>query len=177
MPVEFHLLAVLFIAWLMGSAGLQKLRQRQYTAEAIANYFPVLQGRLQWLAVLIGSAEIALAVLVLLPATSQFASLLVAALLALYLVAMAMQLIQGKTAMDCGCAGPDQSQHISSLLLLRNAILIAVAGLASVPVMQTNVGTVQIAVTCLILGFFILLYLCFEQLMSNRPLLAILRNN
>jgi uncharacterized membrane protein YphA (DoxX/SURF4 family) len=52
-------------------------------------------------------------------------------LLALFTVAIAVNVLRGRTYIDCGCFRPESGQHLSWLLVLRNIVLAAAAGYAA----------------------------------------------
>jgi uncharacterized membrane protein len=78
----------------------------------------------------LGLTELLAAVAVFVPLTHQAAVVVLATLLLLYMLAMAINISRGRAEIDCGCAGPAHQQEISSALLWRNLLLIAVAYVA-----------------------------------------------
>lgn len=80
--------------------------------------------------VLIGlEAAAALALL----ANARAGGALAAALLVLYTLAIAVNLVRDRRNIDCGCAGPGVRRPLSGWLVARNGALIALAALAAVP--------------------------------------------
>ena len=75
---------------------------------------------------LLVAAETLAAVGLLVPATRSAAAVLAAALLLLYAAAIALNLLRGRTSIDCGCGG--SGQGISRLHVLRNLAAGAVRG-------------------------------------------------
>lgn len=114
-------------------------------------------------AALLGAEAICVA-LVLVPATRSAGALAAAALFLAYAAAMAINILRGHTAIECGCGGAPQV--ISPATLARNGVLAAVAlGVAVAPSAALDgVGTVA-AVTGG-LSLFIA-YVAVEQVLSN----------
>ncbi len=123
----FGLLARLALAALFAAAGIGKLRDRRRFDGIVVDY-RLLPPRLALrIAAPLPWVELALAAGLL--AGIRLASLGAAALLGLYGVAMAVNLARGRRLIDCGCGG--QPQRLSGWLVLRNALLGAVALLAA----------------------------------------------
>lgn len=159
--------AALFTGWLFVSAGLHKLApaNRHYYAEIFRGYGLGWTPLLRFAPRLLGLSEVLLA-LALLPAVSRPpASFIAAALLLVYLLAMAYQLVQGKSGMDCGCAGPGDSVEIHPILLLRNGLLVLIALLGLLPAGDLSLFPwfLSIAAAAL-LGF---VYASAQQLIAN----------
>ncbi|MEZ5500245.1 MAG: MauE/DoxX family redox-associated membrane protein [Steroidobacteraceae bacterium] len=94
------------------------------------------------------------------------------ALLALYTLAIAVNLARGRRDIDCGCAGPAMRQTLSHWLLVRNALLIGFALLASQPSSGralTWLDAVTLLVSCCTL---LLLYASSNQLAANHSRLG-----
>lgn len=123
------IVAQLAVAWLFGHAALQKLRAFDGFRATLLSYrllpaqaVPAAAGVL-----LLCEGAIALGA-----AAGQATALLGAAgLLALYGLAMAINLVRDREALDCGCGGPPQP--ISWYLVARNGLLAGVALLALFP--------------------------------------------
>ncbi|AFT68451.1 Methylamine utilization protein MauE [Alloalcanivorax dieselolei B5] len=94
-----------------------------------------------------------------------FALYLAAALLSLYAAAMGVNLLRGRTRVECGCGGIPQPLHHS--LVLRNAILV-IAALTAVAWLQPLSGLDQAAVVFPAALVTLLLFVLLEQINSNR---------
>ena len=125
----FALRAALALVWL-ASAGL-KLRDPVRFRAALAGYELAPAGAAPALAALVSCLELALGVALLIPASGAAAALASAALLALYALAIAVNLARGRRALDCGCGGRAQPIHES--LVARNLALAALALTAALP--------------------------------------------
>jgi hypothetical protein len=102
------------------------------------------------------------------PRVSPVAALAAACLLILYGSAIAINLVRGRRAIDCGCAGPARRRPIGWTLVVRNAVL-AGAALASAwpgasrPLTWFDAVTVVAAVPALVF-----LYAAADGLMAVR---------
>jgi len=85
-------------------------------------------------AALVVAVEAVTAGALLVPGARAAGLLAAAALLALYGVAIAINLARGRRDIDCGCAGPAGRRPISGALVARNAALAALALAGLVPV-------------------------------------------
>lgn len=82
---------------------------------------------------LVIATEIALAATLPWPATGSTAPLAAVALLAVYSLGIAINLLRGRRTLECGCAPSTYRQPLSEWLLLRNAVLIAAALALTLP--------------------------------------------
>lgn len=79
-------------------------------------------------------AEALAAALLVVPALRTAGALLAAALIAFVTAAVVVNLLRGRTDIDCGCGGAGHRQTLSWRLVWRNAALLAGCGLAAAPV-------------------------------------------
>ena len=128
------------LALLFATSALAKLRDARGFADAVAGYRLLPAALAAPAAAGFLAAELALAVALWLP-TARLASALVAgALLALYGLAIALNLARGRRDIDCGCGGPFGRQTLSEGLVLRNAGLAAAALLVALPLAPRALG-------------------------------------
>lgn len=125
------LAAALTLAVILVGAAVSKLAVLDEFAGVIANYrvlpdWPVLQ---VGVARMIPVLEIAGGVGLLVPATRLPAAALVLGLLIVFSVALAINLLRGRTWIDCGCFRHRARQPITWTLVARNGVLIALDGL------------------------------------------------
>ncbi|MDT3679294.1 MAG: MauE/DoxX family redox-associated membrane protein [Burkholderiaceae bacterium] len=78
-------------------------------------------------------AEALAAGLLVVPTTRLPGALLAAALVACVTGAVVVNLLRGRTDIDCGCGGPGHRQTLSWRLPARNAVLLAACALAAAP--------------------------------------------
>lgn len=157
----------------------QKLRDPSLFQANIENYRLLPEGLTWAAAILLPLWELAAGVSLLFGSTRTVAALLTIGLLLLVTAAVALNLLRGRTEIDCGCGslgGHVGDQTLSWGLTIRNAAL-AVAALATlredsaralfwIDYLSVVGGTLGL------LG----LYVTANQLMANQPRLQALRN-
>ena len=107
------------LALLLGGAAVAKLRDLRAFADAVSGYRLLPAALSRPAAAGFVAAELALAAGLLTPLRAG-AALGAAALLALYALAIAVNLARGRREIDCGCGGPRGRQPLSEGLVLRN---------------------------------------------------------
>jgi len=109
--------------------------------------------------------EMALVFMLLVPFTRAFAAVIAALLLSVYALAMAVNMLRGRTDIDCGCG--DQPQLLSYWLLLRNLVLIAGSCLLIVPAGGRALVWADAILLVLMTAVLAMVYLMVEQLVRN----------
>ncbi len=169
------LAAAFFIGGLFLRAGWHKLANPYYYGGILGNYvlLPTVYGRP--LAFLLGALEIGVGLAMLMPITRMYGGKVATAMLLIYLLAMAANLLRGRKAMDCGCSGPLHRQALSVSHLVRNLLLACLAWIgASTPAGRSLIGMDWILVIAAPTAGM-LFYLIVDQLLVNRHLLSGLR--
>ncbi len=105
----------------------------------------------------------------LLPASRDGAGLLMAALLAIFTAAIAINLARGRREIDCGCFGPALRQTLSGWLIARNAILLAAAAAVAIPARSRPLEAVDLITIVLGAGTLMVLYISMNYLLANAP--------
>jgi uncharacterized membrane protein YphA (DoxX/SURF4 family) len=121
-------LAVIF-AW----SGATKLSDVEMFEGAVANYRLIPRRMEKSFAWVVPLCECAGAAGLLFPLTRAFAARALVLLLCLFTGAITINLMRGRTNIDCGCFGPALRQDLSAPLLVRNAVLIVLAALVARP--------------------------------------------
>lgn len=106
-------------------AAIHKFTEPNQFLSALSAYRLVPVPLLNAVARTIPIAEVALGVLILLPATRSVALAAVALLLAAYGAGVGVNLLRGRSYIDCGCGG--DAQQLSRSLVIRNGVLCAIA--------------------------------------------------
>lgn len=155
------------LAALFAAGAVHKLRSPREFFAIVRNY------RLMptWLAPVIGSAivaaEFAIAAGLLLAEWRQEVAVGAAVLLATYGLAIAINILRGRTAIDCGCSFGARGDQLTWWLPLRNAALALAALAVALPAAPRPLGWLD----ALSIGLFVLgaavLYATFEALRSN----------
>lgn len=118
-------------------------------------------------ALAIALLELLTATGLLLPRFQTWAALLAVALLLVYTLAIAVNLLRGRRDLDCGCAGPRSAQGLSSGLLIRNLGLLLAAWYAARPVPAPQLGLVDSLLLAALVSSGILLYATANTLLAN----------
>ncbi len=92
-----------------------------------------------------------------------------ASVLTLYATAMSINLIKGRTDLDCGCDGPSaSSQSISWALVIRNCVLAVLSLAAALPTTARAFSIQDIATVILAGSAVIFIYASIEQAIGNQ---------
>ena len=169
-----------FLLWLFALAAYHKLTHLNHYSQLLLDYLPntdsnhplLLRSAAAGLAVL----ELSVALMLILPASRAVALLMAIALLSVYATVMAIQLILGRRQLNCGCAGPAATTHVSAVLVARNILLVVLAVVALLTGSSIVISSYSVLLIVCLTLFMIVLYLCAEQLISNSQRLAALKN-
>ncbi len=166
----------LMLSYVVVDAGLHKLRNPLHYAAVIDDYRVLAQGSGSYVVWVAGAVEIGAGIAILLPPLNR-AGLAVAGLLLLaYFAVIALNLLRGRRAIDCGCGAPGRAQGLSAGLLVRNAVL-ALAALVSSAAEPLARGIAWfdwlVAIAAALSA--ILVYLSASLLLANNHLLARLK--
>ena len=135
----------------------------------LAEYRLLPENLIPLVAPLVIGAELVAGILMLLPAgiiSSGMAAAPLGALLCLYTGAIAINLARGRTHIDCGCGG--EATPLSTWLLARNAILLALAGVAGTgPASPDHASPTLYAIAAAPILFLWCLYAIGNQMLAN----------
>lgn len=167
-PVVVWLTSICVAAVLV-HGGLHKLRARVVFTATLRDYQLLPDGMTPLVGLMLPWLELSAAALLLLPQFRMPGTLLAGGLLALYTLAMAINIQRGRRYIDCGCAGPAQRQPISTWLILRNGLLVALlipnlVGAAARPMVWVDYFTIAVGAAAMIL-----LYGVGNGLAANQP--------
>ena len=123
-PVIGHVVAIAF-ALLFATAAASKLGALPRFCAILADYALIPPGLIRPVGLALAAAEVALALLWLAPTWRPLASLSSVALLTVYALAMAVNLIRNRRHISCGCGGSGQA--LSWALVARNAVYASAA--------------------------------------------------
>ena len=173
-------IARLGVIVLFAAAGLSKLWQRAEFRDAVAAYDLLPRQMVAPAALTLAATEVAAAILLLLPAGRLAGAILLGGLLLLFTTAIVINLVRGRTDIDCGCwmfgAGQSDSRNgIGGATVARNAVLAVLVFVASISaegrVLAVTDWGLIVAGTVAMLGFFAIV----GQLTANGRRLAGLR--
>lgn len=178
-PVLSHAAAAsLALVLLFGALG--KLRDLPAFVIATEAYGLLPPALVSPVAHALALSEAAAGLLLLPVATRPLGAALALGVLAVASSAVALALRDGRD-IDCGCGGAGQGAHnglrLSPALLWRNAALLGLGLAALAPVAPRAVGWPDGLAACAAALFAIGLYAVTNQLLSNQPRLAELRNH
>jgi hypothetical protein len=154
-------------ALLFAGAASHKLRDLNQFAQVFAAYqlAPMLgRPQLAWMVPLL---EIAVALGLLLPQSRGAAALAGAVLLLGYAIAIGINLRAGRSAIACGCGGPDQRRPIAGWMIWRNLLLAMVLGVATLPWSARAFEWTDGATVGFGLAAIALLYACADRLLGE----------
>lgn len=159
----------LALAGLWGLAFAHKAATPRAFRDAVAGYRLVPAPLTGAVAGAVAACELVLAGALLLPATSPAAALGSAALLALYALAMAVNLARGRRDLDCGCAAPGRSQPLGVGLLVRNGLLAGLSLVAALPLAGRGLGWLDAITVAAAAATLLLLHAGAEAALANAP--------
>ena len=167
--------AAIILSGLFLAAGLHKACAPSYYRGLISGYtgLPVTLAGLA--GNVLALTEISVGALLLLPDCRFNAACGAMGLLVLYSLLISISLLRGLD-MDCGCSGPLSRQKLSPWLLLRNGMLLLCAWVPTNPSTERMTGVGDLLIILCSSAAVIFVYLAFEQLLSNREKLILLRN-
>ena len=150
-------------------AGYSKFRHSIDYIDIMAAYLgrPVKS----WTVTAVGTTEMALALLLLVPATSAMAALGCSFLLVMYAGFMWRQIQAGRKDLRCGCSGPAAETRIGPELVVRNLLVAApLLGVASLSPSLNSWAVISLGSAFGL--FLVLIYLSTDQIIANRQRLA-----
>jgi hypothetical protein len=130
------------LALLFAVAAAHKLRSPRAFAARLAGYRLLPGAAALPVGLALAAAELAVAAALCLPALSRAGAIAAALLLWLYAGAIAVNLARGRREIDCGCGMAERP--LGADLLLRNAVLSALALLAALPVAPRALGALDL---------------------------------
>ncbi|MCK0197909.1 methylamine utilization protein MauE [Ancylobacter sp. 6x-1] len=116
-----------FLILLFAGAAFSKLRHGEEFFGVVRNFRLMPEWLARPFAAALPWVELATAIGLAVPATAAHAASVAGLLLALFGVAIGINVWRGRTAIDCGCFRGGLKQSVSGRLVLRNAVLAAMA--------------------------------------------------
>ena len=162
-------LAAVALAGIFGWSAALKLTDIEMFAGALANYRLVPRALETPFAWVVPLCESAAAAGLLLPRTRPIAAVGLVLLLCLFSGAIAINLIRGRTNIDCGCFGPALRQDLSGWLLVRNAGLMVLAAILVAPMAARPIEWIDFVTIGLGAATLVTLYAGANQANGNAP--------
>lgn len=160
------------LALLLASAASHKLRDLEAFRAALGGYKLLPEASIGIASLVLIAVEIATSAALLF---SSSAGLAAAALLALYSLAIGVNLARGRREIDCGCFGPAARQPLSAGLVVRNAALIALALACALPAAPRALVWIDGLTVVGAIAFGMLVHEAVNALLANAPRLRALR--
>src|SRR5690242_1298533 len=165
----FQWMAVGAAAAIFGASGALKFYDLEAFRVAVTNYRLLpewLASPFAWLTPVVESAA---AVGLLLGPIRASAALVLTVLLGVFTGAIVINLMRGRTDIDCGCFGPALRQRLTWWLLLRNAALFALLATALMPPGARAMGFLDVATAAMAAATVVVLYTAANYLIANAP--------
>jgi len=169
LPVSLSLSLLFF------SAAAHKVRHRERFRATLAAYRLLPTASVAPAASGLAVCEVLVGTGLLVPALWPVAGTAAAGLLIAYTLAMGINLLRGRSFIDCGCG--DTPLRLSTGLLLRNAVLAGGALVLLAPTVSRPVGWFDFLTVAMAFGAMSLIYTAVAQLNANASKLNQWREN
>ncbi len=163
----YALTIVILIAFVFALAGIHKVMDYARHAGVVADYRVVPVWFVPLLAPLLIVLEFGVAVLVLLPGTRSAGLILTIGLLLIYILAIGLNLVRGRTSIDCGCGWGSQGQQINAWLIVRNLVMIVLCVMALLPSTNRLLQPVDLILAAVAGAALIAIYSIGDLLIAN----------
>jgi len=163
--------AGLMLAWIIGTAGLHKLRYPIHYTALIDAYQLLPREAARPAGILLGAAELTAALLIGTAPCLPAGPLAAVGLLCLYCGAIGINLLRGRRDIDCGCSGPLRYRPIAPWMLLRNTVLMLLCAWLVLRTARCATGWGEWIAAAAIAALGVLLYNALDFLMSRDSLL------
>lgn len=153
-----------FLCLLFARAAWHKLAEFTEFTGFVADYKLVPEALVMPVSMAVVGAEVLVVLLQLVPGAQVFGLVLAMAILGLYAAAMSINILRGRTSIECGCGGA--VQPLSWSLVWRNGVLVlmALSAVATAPYSLDASG----AIAALACGFTLWTgFLLAEQILAN----------
>jgi hypothetical protein len=162
----------LFLSIILIRAALHKIHNRKVFQMELSAY-QLLPASLLSLSTFVLMVTEAFTAITLLNSAWIIPALISAVLFSIYAIAMAINLLKGRTNIDCGCSGPILSsterakKNISWLLVFRNLILSSLALFCTTTITIHIASTLELFIIAAGTAVTLLLYETIEQAIIN----------
>jgi hypothetical protein len=164
--------AILLLVAVLGGGSWHKLLDRIAFRETLRDYQILPEAAVGPVATIVPLVEFLACILLVVPGTRATGASIAALLLAGYALAIGLNLARGRTDIDCGCSWGGGTQPISAWLIGRNALLIAIAGVAANTWSARTLGIIDGLVILAAASFALLIYHAADRLIANQALLS-----
>lgn len=154
----------IFLAIVFATAALPKLMHRDEFYGVLRNFRLLPQITTRPIALALPIVELAVAVGLLIPAIAAQASVIAAVLFAVFGVAISINILRGRSHIDCGCMRNGMRQELNWLLVGRNLVLTVLALGSAFGHARPFMGVSELMVSVLAGGFFALFYIVISMM-------------
>jgi len=162
-------LCALSLALIFGASGAMKLRDLELFEGSLADYQLAPTWMEKPLAYFLPTLECIAAVGLLPASTRTIAAAALAALLMVFTGAIAINLVRGRTSIDCGCFGPALRQQLSGWLLLRNLALMTIVAVVILPPTERAIESLDLLTIVMGAMTLVILYASANFAIGNAP--------
>lgn len=159
------LIAAICLSALFATAALHKWREPLHF-EGVLGQYKLLPRK--WVAItakITPYFELIIALLLLIDLSRALAAIAALCTLAIYSLAIAINLSRDRREIDCGCGG--SATQLSSALIWRNVCLLCIAITALVPSSERLLSSLDLVVALIGAAAFGLCYISWNQLLAN----------
>ncbi|WP_046862884.1 MauE/DoxX family redox-associated membrane protein [Microvirga massiliensis] len=148
-----------FLAFLFAAAAVSKLRQREEFFGVVRNFRMMPEALARPVAAILPWVELAVAAGLAVGITAPYAAFTAGGLLVLFGIAIGVNVLRGRRAIDCGCFRMGMKQSLSWMLVGRNAVLASAAfWLAYTLPLVRPANIAELAIGIIAASFALLLY-------------------
>ncbi|WMD18317.1 MauE/DoxX family redox-associated membrane protein [Achromobacter seleniivolatilans] len=165
----FQYASAFLLALVTGSAAASKAGQRDILEGVIANYRVLPSILVRPTAYVLPIVECAICLALLFPMSRHVAAAAALVLIGIFTIAIGVNLIRGRTWVDCGCFSSTLRQPISWGVVARNAFFMIAATLPLVSSNERAVALGDIAAAAVIAMALFVLSLAFSLIAPGRP--------
>lgn len=160
--------ASLFIALVMASAALPKIRNADEFQGVVANYKLLPGFMVMPFARLLPWLELAAAIALLVPYARELGALAAAGLFMMFAIALAINVGRGRTHIDCGCVRrPTTASRIGMFHVMRALALAALSLFAAnIPLNMSVMTFESVLMGLAAAGMFVMLYLATDLMVG-----------
>jgi len=159
----------LALALVFGASTTIKFVEFSEFRGALENYRIVPERLSLPAAVIVPISELGAAIGMLTPRVHAAAAMLLIFLLAIFTVAIALNMMRGRLYIDCGCFGPMLRQPLSNWLLVRNGVLMLLGLVALMPNDARVMTWLDVVTITLGASTMVILYGAANYLLANAP--------
>lgn len=154
-----------FLAVLFAAAAISKLTGIEEFHGVVRNFRLLPEGPSRWVAMILPVVELAVAAGLLIGPLVVPAAIAASALLAGFGLAIMINVLRGRTWIDCGCFRNGMKQRISWVMVGRNAALTAMAlGVVALQPLARSAGPVDLVTGAMAGAALVLLYFSASML-------------